>query len=66
MINISLDDNKNERLLSEHKFAGSSNSNPNELTSIEKLTQVGRETTKYNFDEIALSPDCEKYIGIIL
>jgi hypothetical protein len=59
MINISLDDNKNERLLSEQKFAPSSH-NPNELSAIEKLTEVGREATKYNFEEMSLSPDCDK------
>jgi hypothetical protein len=62
MINISLDDNnKQERLIPEKKFVSSSSANPNELSTIEKLTQIGREATKYNFEEMALSPDCEKY-----
>ena len=60
MINISLDDSKSERLLSDQKYVSQSVSNPNELSAIEKLTQVGREATKYNFEEMSLSPDCEK------
>lgn len=59
MINISLDDNKSERLLNEQKYENTPH-NPNELSAIEKLTQVGREATKYNFEEMALSPDCDK------
>lgn len=61
MINISLDDSKKEMLLPEKKYLNSQSGNPNELSAIEKLTQVGRESTKYNFEEMSLSPDCEKY-----
>ena len=59
MINISLDsdNNRKEKLISEEKVKSS---NPNDLSAIEKLTQIGRESTKFNFDEMALSPDCEK------
>ena len=61
MINISLDDSKNERLLVEDKYdTPTPHHNPNELSAIEKLTQVGREATKYNFEEMSLSPDCDK------
>lgn len=63
MINISLDNidnNKGERLLSEQKYSVQTNLNSNELSAIEKLTQVGREATKIGFEELALSPDCER------
>lgn len=62
MIDISLDKNsdKNEKLLGEEKFKSGNVGNPNDLSAIEKLTQIGRESTKYNFEEMALSPDCDK------
>ena len=65
MINIYLDDTKNERLLSnEQKYSAPTSSNSNDLSAIEKLTEVGRESTKYNFEQLILSTDCEKYFPI--
>lgn len=37
------------------------NSNNLDDSAIEKLTQVGREATKFEFNDLPLSPDCEKY-----
>jgi hypothetical protein len=40
--------------------ADSKFSSMNELSVIEKLTQVDREATKFDFDTLNLSPDTEK------
>lgn len=34
--------------------------NSMELSTIEKLTQVGREASQISFEEIPISADCEK------
>jgi|LauGreDrversion4_2_1035121.scaffolds.fasta_scaffold356955_4 hypothetical protein len=35
--------------------------NSMEISTIEKLTQVGREAPQVTFEEIPISQDCEKY-----
>ena len=32
-----------------------------ELSVIERLTEVGREATRFDFDKMSLSPDTEKF-----
>ena len=55
MENISLESNNaNKSIKEENKL------NSQEVSVIEKLTQVGREATKFEFNNLPLSPDCEK------
>lgn len=59
-----MDSHKTERLLPEQMYSGSTNINSNELSAIEKLTQMGREATKLSFDDLPLSPDCDRWFDL--